>query len=147
MSEYTDRFVENRIDLSVLPNLTDQDLEKLGVLLGDRRKMLRAIRDLGSAAVDATVPGTNSCHDLATVVGLGGQRRCRLHRLCLHLGASFVSLSAQLERDPTVFPLVDNNNRCLHRAAMSPQLVKGMSSSLLFGDRSLGGGAYASAPS
>jgi len=29
MSEYTDRFVENRIDLSVLPDLTDQDLEKL----------------------------------------------------------------------------------------------------------------------
>ena len=38
MSEYADRFAENRIDFSVLPDLTDQDLEKLGVLLGDRRK-------------------------------------------------------------------------------------------------------------
>src|SRR5271157_6202661 len=46
MSEYVERFAENRIDLSVLPDLTDQDLEKLGVLLGDRRKMLRAIREL-----------------------------------------------------------------------------------------------------
>src|ERR1700738_1733468 len=46
MSEYGERFAENRIDLSVLPDLTDQDLEKLGVLLGDRRKMLRAIREL-----------------------------------------------------------------------------------------------------
>ena len=46
MSEYAQRFAENRIDLSVLPDLTDQDLEKLGVLLGDRRKMLRAIADL-----------------------------------------------------------------------------------------------------
>ena len=46
MSEYAERFAENRIDLSVLPDLTDQDLEKLGVLLGDRRKMLRAIREL-----------------------------------------------------------------------------------------------------
>ena len=44
MSEYAERFAENRIDLSVLPDLTDQDLEKLGVLLGDRRKMLRAIQ-------------------------------------------------------------------------------------------------------
>jgi hypothetical protein len=26
MSEYAQRFVENRIDLSVLPDLTDQDL-------------------------------------------------------------------------------------------------------------------------
>jgi SAM domain (Sterile alpha motif) len=31
MSEYAHRFVENRIDLRVLPDLTDQDLEKLGV--------------------------------------------------------------------------------------------------------------------
>src|SRR5438552_1585016 len=46
MSEYAERFAENHIDLGVLPDLTDQDLEKLGVLLGDRRKMLRAIREL-----------------------------------------------------------------------------------------------------
>ena len=46
MSEYAERFAENRIDLSVLPDLTDQDLEKLGVVLGDRRKMLRAIGEL-----------------------------------------------------------------------------------------------------
>ena len=50
MSEYAQRFAENRIDLSVLPDLTDQDLEKLGVVLGDRRKMLRAIANLDSAA-------------------------------------------------------------------------------------------------
>jgi hypothetical protein len=31
MSEYTDRFVQNHIDLSVLPDLTDQDLDKLVV--------------------------------------------------------------------------------------------------------------------
>ena len=46
MSEYAERFEANRIDVSVLPDLTDQDLEKLGVLLGDRRKILRAIREL-----------------------------------------------------------------------------------------------------
>ena len=33
MAEYAQRFVENRVDLSVLPDLTDQDLEKMGVLL------------------------------------------------------------------------------------------------------------------
>ena len=45
MSEYAERFAENAIDFSVLPDLTDQDLEKLGVLLGHRRKLLRAIAD------------------------------------------------------------------------------------------------------
>jgi SAM domain (Sterile alpha motif) len=34
MSEYAQRFAENRIDLSVLPDLTDQDLKKLGVVVG-----------------------------------------------------------------------------------------------------------------
>ena len=50
MSEYAERFAENRIDFSVLPDLTDQDLKKLGVVLGDRRKMLRAIGELDAAS-------------------------------------------------------------------------------------------------
>jgi len=58
MSEYAERFAENRVDLSVLPDLTDQDLEKMGVLLGDRRKMLRAIRELGAAAAAARLAPT-----------------------------------------------------------------------------------------
>ena len=48
MSEYAERFVENRIDLSVLPDLTEQHLKDLGIALGDRLKLLRAIRDIGS---------------------------------------------------------------------------------------------------
>ena len=46
LSEYAARFAENRIDFSVLRDLTDQDLKDLGVVLGDRRKMLRAIGEL-----------------------------------------------------------------------------------------------------
>jgi len=34
------------IDLSVVRDLTEQDLKDLGVLLGHRRKMLRAIAEL-----------------------------------------------------------------------------------------------------
>ena len=39
MSDYAERFSENRIDVSTLPDLT----EHLGIALGDRRKLLRAI--------------------------------------------------------------------------------------------------------
>ena len=40
LSEYADRFAENDIDFSILPELTDQDLEKIGVAsLGHRRKI------------------------------------------------------------------------------------------------------------
>jgi class 3 adenylate cyclase len=50
LSEYAQRFAENGIDVSVLRYLTDQDLEKIGVLLGHRRKMLAAIAELSGAA-------------------------------------------------------------------------------------------------
>jgi class 3 adenylate cyclase len=57
MSEYTDRFVENHIDESIIRELTDQDLKDLGVVsLGHRRKMLRAIRDLGNVSAAVTAP-------------------------------------------------------------------------------------------
>ena len=46
LSEYAQRFAENHVDFSVLPELTDQDLKDLGIVLGDRRKLLRAIADL-----------------------------------------------------------------------------------------------------
>ena len=46
LSEYAERFTESDIDTSVLCELTDQDLKELGVSLGHRRKMLRAIAEL-----------------------------------------------------------------------------------------------------
>ena len=46
MSEYAQRFAENKIDVSVLRHLTDQDLKEIGVSLGHRRKMLAAIAEL-----------------------------------------------------------------------------------------------------
>jgi class 3 adenylate cyclase len=64
LGEYAQRFAENAIDLSILRDLTDQDLKELGVLLGHRRKMLRAIAGLGAAAIapagSATQPKTES---------------------------------------------------------------------------------------
>ncbi|MGF6808404.1 class 3 adenylate cyclase/tetratricopeptide (TPR) repeat protein [Paraburkholderia sp. Clong3] len=51
LSEYVQLFAENGIDRSVLRDLTDQDLKDLGVLLGHRRKMLRAIAQLDDSAV------------------------------------------------------------------------------------------------
>ena len=56
MSEYAARFAESDIDTSVLPDLTDQDLKDLGVSLGHRRKMLRAIAELASAVAASPQP-------------------------------------------------------------------------------------------
>src|SRR6516162_3316109 len=51
LGEYAQRFAENAIDFSILRDLTDQDLKELGVLLGHRRKMLRAIAGLDEAPI------------------------------------------------------------------------------------------------
>jgi class 3 adenylate cyclase/predicted ATPase len=56
LSEYAQRFVENGIDFSVLPHLTDQDLKDIGVLLGHRRKMLAAIIAMTGTAATAPAP-------------------------------------------------------------------------------------------
>ena len=43
LDQYAQTFAENNIDYSVLPDLTEDDLEKLGITLGHRKKLLRAI--------------------------------------------------------------------------------------------------------
>src|SRR5438552_6480520 len=48
LERYEAAFRDNAIDLEILPELTEADLEKLGVLLGDRKRMLRAIAALGA---------------------------------------------------------------------------------------------------
>ena len=57
LGEYSECFAENAIDLSVVPDLTEQDLKDLGVLLGHRRKMLRAIADLKGSVLPTPLPG------------------------------------------------------------------------------------------
>jgi class 3 adenylate cyclase len=55
MSEYAERFAESDIDIDVLGELTDQDFDRLGVSLGHRRRMLRAIRELGASPIAAVM--------------------------------------------------------------------------------------------
>ena len=49
LGQYGAAFSENAIAADVLPDLTDGDLEKLGVPLGDRKRLLKAIVSLGPA--------------------------------------------------------------------------------------------------
>jgi class 3 adenylate cyclase len=49
LEQYEPVFRDNAIDLETLPDLTETDLEKLGVLLGHRKRIVRAIDDLRAA--------------------------------------------------------------------------------------------------
>jgi class 3 adenylate cyclase len=54
MSEYVELFAENRINISALSYLTDQDLKDIGIPLGHRRIMQAAISELAGAAPEPT---------------------------------------------------------------------------------------------
>src|SRR5215467_9411831 len=86
MSEYAQRFAENRIGLLVLPDLTDQHLEKLGVALGDRLKILRAIRELSVTTV--AQPAASA----APVVQVGAERRQLTVMFCDLVGSTALSV-------------------------------------------------------
>ena len=113
MSEYAQRFAENRVDFSVLRDLTDQDLKDLGVVLGDRRKMLRAIANLdglekSTPAVAATanaaplsttfVSGPISCRGAAADLPAAeatGERRYVTVMFCDLVGSTSISARAR----------------------------------------------------
>jgi class 3 adenylate cyclase/predicted ATPase len=61
LGRYGQAFRENEIDSDVLRELTESDLEKLGIPLGHRKKLLRAIAGLSAAEADPrAAPGAVS---------------------------------------------------------------------------------------
>jgi len=111
MSEYAGRFAENRIDFSVLPDLTDQHLKDLGLPLGDRLKMLRAIRELAvvslvsseASSAEQRGQGITARRDAAPVQAgapaaeISGERRYLTVMFCDLVGST--SISAQLDAE------------------------------------------------
>src|SRR5262245_55196533 len=89
LGEYAQRFADNAIDLSVLRDLTEQDLKDLGVLLGHRRKIRRAIAELDGVAPAPT--------ETATEPALRGEpeRRHLTVMICDLVGST--ALSARLD--------------------------------------------------
>src|SRR5262245_20286033 len=55
LERYEPAFRENEIDWVVLPELTDADLEKLGLSLGARKKLLKAFAGLSAELRPASV--------------------------------------------------------------------------------------------
>jgi predicted ATPase/class 3 adenylate cyclase len=60
LDKYEPTFIANAIDMDVLPGLTEHDFEKIGIPLGDRKRLVRAIDALaGNLAREAT-PGEHT---------------------------------------------------------------------------------------
>jgi predicted ATPase/class 3 adenylate cyclase len=86
LEEYSQRFVDNGVDLSVVPDLTEQDLKDLGVLLGHRRKITRAIAAFDQAAL---TPHTAAIGQIAREEE--GERRHLTVIFCDLVGSSALS--------------------------------------------------------
>ena len=61
LGQYAQRFAENDISFSILPDLTDQHLEKIGIAsLGHRLQLLRAIAKLSGGEKFAPTAGVGT---------------------------------------------------------------------------------------
>ncbi|HEY6831296.1 MAG TPA: adenylate/guanylate cyclase domain-containing protein, partial [Pseudolabrys sp.] len=95
LNEYGDRFVENAIDVSILGELTEQDLKDLDIPLGHRRKILKAI---GSAAIPiTTAPPSTPPSSPAAAPERDPQRRQLSVMFCDLVGSTALSASMDPE--------------------------------------------------
>ena len=116
LSEYAARFAENDIDIDVLPEVTDQDLEQLGISLGHRRRILRAIRDLGATTAAPLRPAAapepkhrddpKLRHESLDLPAISGNAEIAAGRLDIlaHAGQTAPSCEALLRRSNPIFP-------------------------------------------
>ncbi len=87
LQQYLAAFRDNAIDAEILPELTDADLERLGIVLGDRKRLLKAIATLAAPTpmVKATPVGPTSSH------GDGAERRHLTVMFCDLAGSTALS--------------------------------------------------------
>ena len=95
LGEYAGIFTENGVDFRSLPELTEQDLKDLGVLLGHRRVLQASISKLGEQPSDA--PTSEEPPDSLTTGAKSGEaeRRQLTVMFCDLVGST--ELSQQLD--------------------------------------------------
>ena len=107
LGRYEPAFIENAVDTDVLPELTESDLEKLGIPLGDRKRLIRAIRTMTGGPPSALITsevGENAPSDSSPVVA--AERRHLTVMICDLVGST--ALSARLDPED-----IGRRDRCL----------------------------------
>ena len=89
LGQYEDVFLRNEIDGSVLPDLTEGDFEKLGVPMGHRKRLLKAIANL-----DTTKPTQPESHAPSTSTDTAERRQLTV-MFCDLVGST--AMSARLD--------------------------------------------------
>ncbi|HLG80782.1 MAG TPA: AAA family ATPase [Bradyrhizobium sp.] len=86
LGQYADVFLRHRIDLDVIPDLTDQDLAELGLALGDRKRLQRAIATLPRIMSSDRPPGVGTER-----AGTAAERRQITAMFCDMVGSTSLS--------------------------------------------------------
>src|SRR5918994_5581835 len=94
LDQYARTFEEHNIGFDVLPELGDDDLKELGIPLGDRKRLLKAIADLRTSLESAGEAETGAAAR-GPPIRVGPERR-QLTLLFCDLVAS-TELSARLD--------------------------------------------------
>ena len=95
LGRYEVAFGENSIDADVLADLNDSDLEKLGVTLGDRKRLLRAIASLSLGVAERTPKSTSLASTSSSTTA--AERRPITVMFCDLVGST--SLAAKLDAE------------------------------------------------
>ncbi len=104
LEQYETLFRENDIDVEVLSDLTDGDLEKIGVSLGHRKRLLKAVAALAGPAL--APPTTNMSIPLAADAA---ERRQLTVMFCDLVGST--ALSARLDPED-MREVIGSYHRC-----------------------------------
>ena len=100
LEQYAEAFEANDIDLDILPDLDDHDLEQLGLSLGNRRRLLKAIaaRDTAAAPISSgqTASSSDRSPPAAEQLGSGDAERRQVTVMFADMVGS-TALSAKLD--------------------------------------------------
>src|SRR5262249_35865342 len=91
LAQYADLFAKNDIDWRILPELNEHDLEKLGVSMGHRKRLIKAI----SQAFSSSLQAPNTRTDPGSTPTATAERRHLTVVMCDLVGST--SLSTRLD--------------------------------------------------
>ena len=113
LGQYAQRFAENDISFTVLPDLTDQHLKEMGVSLGHRLQLLRAIAELSSREKEAPKPV------VAAVASTVPQETAERRQVTVMFSDLVGSTALSARMDPEdLRELISAYQKCVDRAAL-----------------------------
>src|SRR6476659_140802 len=97
LGQYESAFTENAIDIDILPDLSEGDFEKLGIPLGHRKRLVRAIKAMaaGSSSAAAATGDRKESVPIEPSPTFAAERRHLTVMICDLVGST--ALSARLD--------------------------------------------------